>query len=61
MSLVEDDDGVRAAVEHVHPVLRVARHARDLDERPALRQPLSALEDFVLDAVFSRSHLYPFR
>ena len=59
--LVEDDHRVLAAVEHVDAVLRVDGDARDLDEGPAVRQLLPALDHLILELVRPFRHeLFPF-
>ena len=55
--LVEHDHGMRAAVEHVHAVARVARDARNLDVTPAFGQPVPSFQHFVLNPVFTQRHI----
>ena len=54
--LVEDDDRVLAAIEHVDVVFRVARHPRDFGERITLGQLFPTLDHFVFDFVRAEGH-----
>ena len=54
--LVEDDDRILAAVEHVDAVLRIARDAGDLDVGTSLGQLIPAFEHFEFDLVLPEGH-----